>query len=161
MDDAAAKAIGERLAAYYAKVWAGPMRSVPICNDALAVEAIGFRAYGESAVGVVVTPWFMNLVIVADAPTSGASVRVALPAGDVECAPARLDGFPDMLSCSLFSPMSEFSDMGTARVAAGEAMRALFDPELLSEAEKPAPEPAALDRRALLRGRLAADQGAS
>ena len=159
MDDKAAKAIGEKLAALYVIVRAGPMRDIPICNDALDVEAIGFRAFGESAVGVVVTPWFMNLIVAPEAPlASSEPVRVALPAGDVECIPASLDGFGAILACSLFSPMFEFSDMSAAREAAREAMKALFDPELLEE--KPAQKAPALDRRALLRGRLTADEAA-
>ncbi|BDV33575.1 [NiFe]-hydrogenase assembly chaperone HybE [Methylocystis iwaonis] len=160
MDDEAARTIGETLAGIYAGVRAGPMRDVPICNDALDVAAIGFRAFGESAVGVVVTPWFMNLIVVPEPPiAAGTSVRVALPAGDVECVPAQLDGFGAILACSLFSPMFEFSDMSSAREAAGEAMKALFDPGLLEE--KPAQKPARLDRRALLRGRLSGQEAAS
>lgn len=160
MDDEAARTIGETLAGIYAGVRAGPMRDVPICNDALDVAAIGFRAFGESAVGVVVTPWFMNLIVVPEPPiAAGASVRVVLPAGDVDCVSAQLDGFGAILACSLFSPMFEFSDMSSAREAAGEAMKALFDPGLLEE--KPAQKPAGLDRRALLRGRLSAEEAAS
>ncbi|MBL1256869.1 [NiFe]-hydrogenase assembly chaperone HybE [Methylocystis sp. Sn-Cys] len=160
MDDDAARTIGETLAGLYAGVRAGPMRDVPICNDALDVEAIGFRAFGETAVGIVVTPWFMNLIVVPEPPVaSGASVRVAVPAGDVECVSAQLDGFGAILACSLFSPMFEFSDMSAAREAAREAMKALFDPELLDQ--KPAPKPAGLDRRALLRGRLATEEATS
>jgi [NiFe] hydrogenase assembly HybE family chaperone len=160
MDDEAAKAIGETLAALYVSVRAGPMRDMPICNDALDVEAVGFRAFGARAVGVIVTPWFMNLIVIPEAPVdSGSAVGVALPAGDVECVPARLDGFGAILACSLFSPMFVFSDMPMAREAAREAMKALFDPELLDE--KRAQKPSALDRRALLRGRLAPAEAAS
>lgn len=160
MDDDAVRTIGETLAEIYAGVRAGPMRGVPICNDALDVEAIGFRALGETAVGIVVTPWFMNLIVVPQsAISSSGAVRVALPAGDVECVPAELDGFGAILACSLFSPMFEFSDMSAAREAAREAMKALFDPELLDQ--KPAPKPAGLDRRALLRGRLATEEATS
>ncbi len=159
MDDEAAKKIGEKLAALYAAVRAGSMRDMPICNDALGVEAIGFRAFGESAVGVVVTPWFMNLIVAPEDPLASSSpVRVALPAGDVECAPASLDGFGSILACSLFSPMFECSEMSAAREAAREAMKALFDPGLLDE--QPAQKTPALDRRAVLRGRLAADEAA-
>jgi hypothetical protein len=63
-----------------------------------------------------------------------------------------------ILACSLFSPMFEFPDMSATREAAREAMKALFDPLLLDE--KPAREPAALDRRALLRGRLTTGEAA-
>ena len=38
------------------------MAGLPICNAALDVAAEGFRVHAGRAVGVVVTPWFMNFV---------------------------------------------------------------------------------------------------
>jgi hypothetical protein len=65
MDDDQAQAIGAALAAAYDAIWRGPMQEMPICNPALEVEAVGFRAHGDWAIGIVVTPWFMNIVAVA------------------------------------------------------------------------------------------------
>ena len=65
------------------------MRELPIYNPALQVAAIGFRAREDQAFGVVVTPWFMNLVRVPlDRPgcewPQGTAVAHALPAGALE-----------------------------------------------------------------------------
>jgi len=139
--------VGARLAALYAAVHAGPMRDAPICNDALEVEAIGFRAVEDRAVGVIVTPWFMNVV------ATGSCQILALPAGDVEFVGSEMAGFGLILSCSLFSPMFDFADMAAARAVAREAMAALFDPALLIEDARKAT--AEMDRRALLRGAFA------
>jgi [NiFe] hydrogenase assembly HybE family chaperone len=149
MDDDAARAIGAKLAAVYAEISAGPMRDVPICNTDLGVEAIGFRAQDEAAVGIVVTPWFMNLVVVDEsAPEQGQASVLALPAGDVACVGGLLEGFGGLRACSLFSPMFDFPDTATARQVAAETLALLFT--------APAPPEAApgLDRRALLRGKL-------
>jgi [NiFe] hydrogenase assembly HybE family chaperone len=148
MDDDAARAIGDRLAARYVEIGDGPMRDVPICNSALAVEAIGFRAHGDAAVGVVVTPWFMNLLVLSEpAPEQGRTYVVALPAGDVACVGGFLEAFGPLRACSLFSPMFDFADMDAARQVATETLALLFAP--------PAPpEALALDRRALLRGKF-------
>lgn len=164
MDDEAAIAIGARLVELYAKVHSGPMRNMPVCNDAIEVEAIGFRAFSGKAVGVVVAPWFMNLVVadaVERAPTSaapGARSFMALPAGDVEFVSGWLDGFGLVHSCSLFSPMFEFADTMAARAVAQASLAALFDPYLL--AEPVTRQAAQVDRRALLRGRLAENKEA-
>ncbi len=151
MDDDAAREVGARLATLYAAVHRGPMRDAPICNDALNVEAIGFRAFEDRAVGVVVTPWFMNVVATgAKDFSAGARQRLALPAGDVEFALSEMEGFGCILSCSLFSPMFDFADMTAAREVAREAMAALFNPALLDDsARKTASE---MNRRALFRG---------
>ena len=65
------------------------MRGAPICNDALDVEAVGFQDFAGYVLGVVVTPWFLNL-IVAESPGVGQSalpkdaLRLRFPAGDVD-----------------------------------------------------------------------------
>ena len=40
------------------------MQDMPFFNTALQVEAVGFRAWEEHQVGVLITPWFMNLVLI-------------------------------------------------------------------------------------------------
>jgi [NiFe] hydrogenase assembly HybE family chaperone len=153
MDADAAGALGATLAARYAAIHAGPMRDMPVCNEALTVAPVGFRPFGDGAAGIVITPWFMNLVIVgalARDVAAGARRLVALPAGDVDFVAGMLDGFGPLLCCSIFSPMFDFPDMATADATAQEAMAALFDPALLDNA---APATARrLDRRALLLG---------
>jgi [NiFe] hydrogenase assembly HybE family chaperone len=148
MDDEAARAIGELLVARYVEISDGPMRDVPICNPALSVEANGFRAHGDAAVGIVITPWFMNLLVLQEpAPEQGRSYVIALPAGDVVCVGGFLEGFGPLRACSLFSPMLNFPDMDAARQVATETIALLF--------AAPAPrETPGLDRRALLRGKF-------
>ena len=39
------------------------MRDLPIYNDKIAIEAIGFRRFDDAELlGVVLTPWFMNMI---------------------------------------------------------------------------------------------------
>lgn len=155
--DAAALEIAAALVARYSHIARTSMADVPICNPALGVAATGFRAYCGRAVGVVTTPWFMNLVSTA-LPDSdighvapGMSVRFGLPAGEVEFIVGELDGIGRIDSCSLFSPVFEFSTMDEACEVAGEIVRNFFDPQAL---EPPPPPPARPSRRDLLRGRV-------
>lgn len=164
MDDDDARAIGARLAEAYKKIWATSMRDVPICNSALDVESIGFRAHGGSVVGIVVTPWFMNLVAVG--PTreadpslqEGAASSLRLPAGEVECVDAWLDGFGGLRACSLFSPMFDFLDMAVARTVAEQAMRAFFTEPSGDDSPR---QPSGMGRRALLTGRFLPEEQVS
>ena len=48
-------------------------------NPALAVEAVGFRPWGEHWLGILITPWFMNLVLM---PRVGAQVAADRRARD-------------------------------------------------------------------------------
>ena len=161
MSDAAAR--GEKLADFYRGVHETAMRGAAICNEALEVEAIGFRDFGPYVLGVVVTPWFANLVVTAPSPDAAAPfpdparLKLRFPAGDVDFNVSEIAGFGRIASCSLFSPMDEFADHEAAQIAARAALDALFDSHL-HEAPKQEPEPAdGLDRRALFGGRRRAD----
>jgi [NiFe] hydrogenase assembly HybE family chaperone len=136
------------------------MHDVPILNPSLSVEAVGFEEYQGNWIGVLVTPWFMNLVAL---PGSGAwrsaperaSVYYAFPTGIYEFIAGVEPGIGEYHACSLFSPMPEFADQVAARETARAARAALFDPRLLGEGREPAPpeaEPPTLSRRELLRG---------
>lgn len=160
-----AHATGERLAAIYERIRRTAMSGVPICNEALAVEAIGFRVFEGYAIGVVVTPWFANLIAAAqtenpDAFADATQLRLRFPAGDVDFNVSELAGFGRLASCSLFSPMSEFVDHAAARDAALAALAALFDPQLLDEPKDKRSTPnTGLDRRTLFGGRRRPDEG--
>jgi [NiFe] hydrogenase assembly HybE family chaperone len=147
--------LAERLEAHFVEVRARAMKDVPICNENLAVASAGFRPWREWAVGIVVTPWFMNIVAApfSDAPPvaiePGATQSLALPAGDVAFLAADLDGFDRLLMCSLFSPMQDFVDHEAALATAQAALDLLLAPPANDPApENPAPN---LDRRAFFR----------
>jgi [NiFe] hydrogenase assembly HybE family chaperone len=142
-------ATGERLEALYRALAEGAMAGLPICNPRLGVAALGFREVGGEAVGVVVTPWFLNIVAAplgSIAPTrAGETRRLTLPAGALDLIVGELPGFGRLDAASLVSPMFAFADMAAALGAAEGALRALFA----------APAPRGLDRRAFLRGNAA------
>lgn len=130
--------------------WIGQtkMRDLPIYNPRLRVATEGFRLLDRRAVGIVITPWFMNLTLfsLGDA-AEPLPCGICLPAGEISLATSALAAVGAIATCSLFSPMDEFADMAAARQVAGCILSELFDP---------APEPpSTIDRRALLRGRIA------
>jgi [NiFe] hydrogenase assembly HybE family chaperone len=109
------------------------MRDMPMLNPALRVEAVGFRPWSDHWLGILVTPWFMNLVLMprvtAKWQTIGAreSRHYVFPAGVFEFIGARDAALGDYQACSLFSPMFEFADQREARDTAVAALDALFD----------------------------------
>jgi len=150
-----AEAIGEALAACYREINATAMRDAPICNAALHVTAIGFRDFHGNAVGVILTPWFLNLVAAEIGPGASPALplgacRLRFPAGSIEFTVTELAGFGRLASCSLFSPLFDFPDQETACATAQAALDALFDPgpHAVETGSRPA-----LDRRAFLAGR--------
>ncbi|UWU95536.1 [NiFe]-hydrogenase assembly chaperone HybE [Bradyrhizobium sp. CB1015] len=160
--DRDAAAWGELLAASYREIGDRAMRDLPIYNGALGVEAVGFRPFNGTMVGIMVTPWFMNVVMPASAmrETSGATVRIRFPAGDIEFTLGEVGQMGRVASCSLFSPMFEFADMAAARATAEAALAELMLPDDSEEAvRRRAPATSQIDRRNFLRGSLTERRG--
>ena len=117
----------------FREIHATRMRGLPFVNGALDVEAVGFVRWHEHWLGALVTPWFMNLVMLPGDPrhwTSlpvGESCSYAFPAGVFDFIAGFEPQVGEFQSCSLFSPMFEFEDQESARLTAQEALRALFD----------------------------------
>jgi len=126
------------------------MKGLPIYNPTVAVEAVGFREYEGRQAGVMVTPWFMNLTVLpseADKAVwiSGGTVRLTFPSGQYDLLVSQLTDYGLVGTCSLFSPMSDFTDHEAAQLAAQSAADGLF------AAEEPPPAPT-VSRRQLLGG---------
>lgn len=135
----------------YRRVEAESMRGLPVHNAALRVEALGFRAWdlaaeglGSALLGVVVTPWCMNVVLLPVDPQGwpdledGDKRDLDLPCGRVGFTVGRLEGVGRLLTCSLFSPMQDFADHDGAALTARFALGDLLSPP---SAEASAPEP--------------------
>jgi [NiFe] hydrogenase assembly HybE family chaperone len=126
------------------------VKGMPIYNPTLAVEAVGFRLHEGRQVGVIVTPWFMNLTVLPCAEdqqtwVSGGSVRLGFPSGTYDFVVNKLEDVGLVGACSLFSTMFEFTDHEAAQLAARTIADAVFEPE------EPAPAPT-VSRRQLLGG---------
>jgi [NiFe] hydrogenase assembly HybE family chaperone len=145
------------------------MRDVPVQNPVLRVQAVGFvpmaQPGGELLLGMLVTPWFMNLVrLPATAAGSGAAwppvghkASRAIGGETFEFIGAHEEGLGAYESCSMFSPMFEFADQAGAVATANEVLNLLRTP-----APSPAPMAQAVpSRRGFLLGRGGPRAGAN
>ena len=174
----AASALARRTQAlenHFAMVARTRMAGLPVMHAAMPVEAIGFAplgpgddddgrgagdeadagrtgrdAAGPAALGVLLTPWFMNLVwlpLQADPSAAGVGTTrtVALGGERLAFIVAHEPAIGRFATCSLYSPVFEFADAGTARATALAALALLRTPAQVQPA-----------RRAFLFGRPAA-----
>jgi [NiFe] hydrogenase assembly HybE family chaperone len=151
-----AQAAAMGLEALFRHIAAQRMDGVPILHPDLLVQALGFEVEpdGAVAVGVLITPWFMNLVrlpLAADVPMAapGDSALRVVGRERFSFIGAEEPGFGAYEACSLFSPMFEFVDHEAARATADAVLAEL------RRIDEPAPAPALPDasRRAWLLGR--------
>jgi [NiFe] hydrogenase assembly HybE family chaperone len=117
------------LEAHFREAHRRAMQDAPICNPALEVACVGFRAWGDRILGVLVTPWFMNLVLTPAG--SRETESVAFPSGAISFRRSDLQGLEPLMMCSLFSPMQDFADQEAALATARAALEGVFDAGLL------------------------------
>ncbi|MET0089552.1 MAG: [NiFe]-hydrogenase assembly chaperone HybE [Candidatus Thiodiazotropha sp.] len=145
------------------------MQGLPFLNPALQVEAVGFVPWETGALGVLVTPWFMNLMMLPGSADwqelrVGSKVKHRFPSGCYEFTVGDEPGIGRYQGCSLFSPMQAFEDQAAAVATAAEVMHGLQDKEnreglTLNEAEvrrawQGEPEPSAEENDKSLSERL-------
>jgi [NiFe] hydrogenase assembly HybE family chaperone len=128
----------ETLVAHYQRVYEETFRDLPIVNPAIDVEAIGMRRLDEHEFGVLLTPWFMNLVLLPgsdrwDGRPQGSTCAIELPGGEVEFIVSHDGHLGTTLSAVLFRSVSDFPDQAMARAVAVETLRLLCSGEAWEE----------------------------
>jgi len=127
--------LSEGLEQVFRRIERERMQGLPILNPALRVRAVGFRSWQGHCLGVLITPWFMNLMLLPSEGDDWQELRVGdkqlhqLPSGPYEFILGEETGVGRYQMCSLFSPVFEFADQETAEATAEAAMQALMDPE--------------------------------
>ena len=141
-----AEAVAARLEAVFSGIQETRMNDVPILNPAIGVEAVGFRKWNGQYLGILITPWFINLMLLPGGEERaeewqslglGASVSHILPAGRFNFIVGEEEAMGRFQMCSLFSPVLEFEDQEAARITASSALQALMADEQDEEAEDP------------------------
>lgn len=136
---------GPLLEEIYRKIHRERMLGLPILNPDLAVEAVGFVPFRGLWAGIVVTPWFMNLMLLSGTAlcpvlADGKSQSWLFPSGALKFYAGFEAAIGSCQVCSLFSPMREFANQDEARAAAQAVMEGLFT-ESVSVEPEPAPVP--------------------
>ncbi|MHB1704944.1 MAG: [NiFe]-hydrogenase assembly chaperone HybE [Acidithiobacillus sp.] len=107
-------------------------RGLPFFRSTLAVETVGFRPWQGCQAGVLITPWFMNLIILPGADMDwsafpvGKQQRWHFPSGSYEFTGGWIGNLGSYQSRALLSPVPDFADQAAARAAALSAANSLF-----------------------------------
>jgi [NiFe] hydrogenase assembly HybE family chaperone len=130
------------LSADFREVFHSKMRDLPMVNQALHVEAVGFQPYEGGFLGVLIAPWFMNLVLLPSeghpALKAGEKEMIRFPSGEYEFIHNTREMTGPYLACSLFSPMGDFTSQLQAVDVARAVMVELFRPENRGETDRAA-----------------------
>lgn len=155
MDEEGGERIGQTLEAVFQRVLTQNMAGLPLLNPNLQVRALAFSNYRQHWAGILITPWFMNLMLLPSAAvdwpplTAGEKFPFRFPAGEFEFIVAHEPEIGSYASCSLYSPMFQFDRQAVAVAVAEAAWRALFRDVATNVAA-----PKTISRRDLLRGKF-------
>lgn len=143
-DLAHVEALSAALVADFREIWHARMRDVPLVNKALGVEAVGFASHGGRPLGVLVSPWCMNLVMLPargedwSALVPGEKEVIGFPSGEYEFLHNVRPMVGGYKACSLFSPMADFASQLQAVEVARAVMVQLFLAENRAETDRSA-----------------------
>ncbi len=126
------QATAEVLVQAFQRIQQESMQNNPILNHALQVEALGFQEYQGRVIGIVITPWFMNLFMLPGEEDNWDDLQLGdkqpheFPANIYTFLVNEIDGVGRCLSHSLYSPMNEFDDQDHALAAAASFLDLLM-----------------------------------
>jgi len=104
-------------------------------NPRLKVEAVDFRPWGGHCLGVLVTPWVMELMILSNEGDgwadikAGSTISFDFPSGPVEFVLNESEGMGKFLVCPLYSPIFDLQDQETAVSTAKLVIESLMNKE--------------------------------
>jgi [NiFe] hydrogenase assembly HybE family chaperone len=121
-----------QLEACFEDIYHNRMQDIPIINPALHVESLGFRPWQQYWLGTLITPWFLNLVLLpstpsAPIPTLGQKTILNFPAGPFSFIGAHEDTIGPYMACSLMSPLLTIDSQQLALETAQHVLDSLMD----------------------------------
>lgn len=107
------------------------MRDLPFVHPDLEVEAVGFAPWQDHELGILITPWFMNLVMLPcgdefDELRQGEEVEFRFPSGSCDFTVTKDDVLGTFLSAVLFRTVVDFPGQAFAREVALQALANLL-----------------------------------
>ena len=114
------------------------MQDIPILNHMLRVQTLGFQEYQGRVIGILITPWLMNLVMLPgendnwDEMKLGDKQSHKFPSNSYRFLVNEIEGVGKCQAHSLYSPMHEFINQDHA-VAAAESFLGTLMVESVTE----------------------------
>ncbi len=104
------------------------MQGIPILNNKLQVQTLGFQMFDGRIIGIIITPWLMSLIMLPNEEDDwsglelGKKMPIKFPAASYKFMVNEIDGVGKCKTHSLYSPMREFNSQDQAVKVAQDFM---------------------------------------
>lgn len=140
------------LETHFKSVHKDEMDDLKLCNKNVHVEGIGFHLHDNHWIGIMITPWFLNLMIIPQSGQPwpeltegrGKDIVLEFPCGNLKFAPRIDPVIGSHLCCLLASPLNDYK---THDEVVSIAHQVLADLQRIPM--KAVEEPVSLSRRSL------------
>ncbi len=118
------------------------MQGIPILNSAIKVQTLGFQVYQGRVLGIIITPWLMNVVLLPKADEDWSNMELGhkqpqqFPSRTYKFMVNDIDGIGPCQTHSLYSPMRDFASHEQAVNAAQDFLDKLMVEKKLSEEDR-------------------------
>ncbi len=133
------KAVTVLLEQVFGKIQREQMQDIPILNDKIRVQAVGFRYHEGRLLGVIITPWMMNLMLLPAADDDwqawqpGHKEVFEFPSKPCQFMLNEFDRVGKCQTRSVYSPMNSFACHEQAVAAAQQYLEQLLTATELTE----------------------------
>lgn len=124
--------IAKRLELEFERIHREQMQGIPILNTAISIQALGFHDYQGRILGVLITPWLMNVVMLPRADEDWSGMKLGqkqahqFPARTYKFMVNEINDIGFCQTHSLYSPMHDFSSHEQALSVAQAFLDALM-----------------------------------
>jgi len=131
-----------QIEAVFRRIHTEQMQGIPLLNPHLEVACVGFQEYEGRSLGVLITPWMMNLILLPAEGEDWSALKLGekqthrLPANEFRFLVNEIEGIGQCQTHSLYSPMQEFANQDHALAAAESFLQTL-----MVEVEQPDTDP--------------------
>ncbi len=114
----------ETLELAFKRIHQEQMAGIPLLNPMLKVQTIGFQEFQGRIIGVLITPWLMNLVMLPGEADDWSEMDLGVkqyhrfPSNTYKFVANEIEGMGKCQTHSLYSPMNEFVNQDHALAAA-------------------------------------------
>lgn len=154
----------------FQRIYSERMQGLSVVNPAIQVEAVGFSEWEGHWLGILITPWFMNLLVVPKLGSpwprfdthkrKGDQIALSFPHGAYQFAAREEEEVGSYLSCSLASPVHEWKSHPELRKTALDVLLMLRTLPVTQLDDNPQNgQSCNLSRRSFLRGSDAVTAG--